>query len=574
MVTGIPGGRLLVRGIFGPEHWDAQRDSVFVVGPRTLARAQGILSIAAGILGFVGVLLPHPSSYVEPGLVTMQAVAVSLGLVFLLRPRALPEGVIRHAPAIGTLMASFALYFSMDPGSPYAMFYVWIPFYAVCFLSHRAAILHVGWALANYGAVAAALAATPSLPTPGPDRHELILIGGTVLIAVVLLMILRSWVERLVVGLTDAARIDSLTGLRNRRGFQDALCQELERATPAARPLSVVIADIDHFKQVNERLGHARGDTVLQEVGRCVEAASRRIDTVARTGGEEFAVILPDADEHQAYLAAERLLRELRDRFHGRPEAVTLSVGIATFPAHGTEIDRLLRSADEAMHAAKALGRDRVVLYSSEVTSILFERTGRRDVEDQAHLATVLGLAEALDARDSSTAKHSQTVGHYAELMARELNLAPSHIERVRMAGVLHDIGKIGVPDAVLRKPGALNDEEWEQMRRHPEIGARILSGEDLDDIRGWILAHHERPDGHGYPFGLSADEIPLEARILAVADAYEAMTADRVYRQSLGHVAAQAELRRGSGTQFDERIVDAFLDGLRRQHPELVAVA
>jgi putative nucleotidyltransferase with HDIG domain len=224
-----------------------------------------------------------------------------------------------------------------------------------------------------------------------------------------------------------------------------------------------------------------------------------------------------------------------------------------------------MRAADEALYVAKTLGRDRSVIHSAEVGAIISgnpERAG----SDHAQLATVLSLAEALDVRDTGTARHSQTVGRYSELMGRALGLAREHVERIRLAGVLHDIGKIGVPDSILRKPGALNDDEYSQMRKHPEIGARILGGSGLEDIRRWILAHHERPDGHGYPHGLSEEEIPLEAKILAVADAYEAMTSDRVYRRSIGEEAARDELRRHSGRQFDPRVVEAFLQILDRE--------
>jgi putative nucleotidyltransferase with HDIG domain len=175
-------------------------------------------------------------------------------------------------------------------------------------------------------------------------------------------------------------------------------------------------------------------------------------------------------------------------------------------------------------------------------------------------IPVVLNLAEALDMRDEGTARHSQTVGRYCESMARELGLDSDRVDRIRIAGVLHDIGKIGVADSILQKPGPLTPEEFGHMRKHPEIGARILGGSGLDDIRSWIIAHHERPDGRGYPRGLTDGDIPLEARILAVGDAYEAMTSDRVYRKAIGAEAARAELRAGAGTQFDARVVAAFL--------------
>jgi putative nucleotidyltransferase with HDIG domain len=174
--------------------------------------------------------------------------------------------------------------------------------------------------------------------------------------------------------------------------------------------------------------------------------------------------------------------------------------------------------------------------------------------------------------RDTGTARHSQTVGRYCELMGRELGLSRDRIERMRLAGLLHDIGKIGVPDSILAKPGPLSDEEYEQMRKHPEIGARILGGSGLDDIRSWVLAHHERPDGRGYPKGLRDSEIPLEAKLLAVGDSYEAMTSDRVYRKAIGIDAARDELIRFRGSQFDPRVVDAFIRALDREQERLPA--
>ena len=188
------------------------------------------------------------------------------------------------------------------------------------------------------------------------------------------------------------------------------------------------------------------------------------------------------------------------------------------------------------MLAAKQFGRDRSVVYSADVPTML----GVAGAPGDLQLATVIALAEALDIRDTGTAKHSHMVGRYAELMATELELESAHVERVRLAGVMHDVGKIGVSDAVLSKPGPLSADEWVEMKTHPEIAARLLSRPEFDDVRGWILAHHERPDGGGYPFGLGREQIPLEARILAVADAFEAMTADRVYRPAIGHAASR----------------------------------
>ena len=238
---------------------------------------------------------------------------------------------------------------------------------------------------------------------------------------------------------------------------------------------------------------------------------------------------------------------------------LTASFGIVSFPIHGQTGQALLQAADQALYAAKRLGRNRAVISSAEVPGIL-ARAPRGREESHVELATLLSLAEALDVRDSGSATHCQRVGRYAELIARELGLPPDAVERVRIAGILHDVGRVGVPDELLAKSGPLNDEEWGWMHSHPAVGARMLDTTEFGDIGDGIAAHHERPDGKGYPEGRRAGQVPLEASILAVADAYEAMTADRPYRPPLDPSAAAEELRRGAGRQFDERVVDAIL--------------
>jgi two-component system cell cycle response regulator len=370
----------------------------------------------------------------------------------------------------------------------------------------------------------------------------------------------RRRIARLRARIEDANRTDPLTGLINRRAFEELLELELERAARSDRPLSVVVGDIDGFRAVNEQHGHEVGDVALQSVAHNALKWKRRIDIAARIGGEEFALLLPETDERGAFIVAERLRRATHRNFAESPVGVRFSFGVATSPGHGTDGVGLLLAADRATAAAKDLGGDRTVVYSDEVARTL---AMGGQAGDELQLATVIALAEALDIRDTGTGQHSHTVGHYSELMARELGFDEDHVERVRLAGVLHDIGKIGISDRVLSKPGPLDAEEWREMYTHPEIGARLLSRPEFDDLRAWILAHHERPDGLGYPYGLSDPEIPLEARILAVADSYEAMTADRVYRPALGEEAARAELEAGAGTQFDPRVVKAFLSAL-----------
>src|SRR5215213_8114907 len=382
----------------------------------------------------------------------------------------------------------------------------------------------------------------------------------------------RSRIASLRARIEDANRTDPLTGLINRRAFEEQLGLELERATRAGRPMSVVVGDIDGFRSVNEQHGHAAGDAALQSVAQNALKWKRRIDVAARIAGEEFALLLPETDERGAFIVAERLRRATHRTFADAAVKVTISFGVATSPVHGTDAVGLLRAADGAVAVAKELGSDRTVIYSDEVARTLAQRGVQGD--GQLQLATVIALAEALDIRDTGTGQHAHTVGRYAEMMARELGLDDDHVERVRIAGVLHDIGKIGISDGVLSKPGPLDAEEWREMYTHPEIAARLLSRPEFDDLRAWILAHHERPDGAGYPYRLSGDEIPLEAGILAVADAYEAMTADRVYRPSLGAELARAELKAGSGNQFDPDVVSTFVRALDAGQARALRVA
>jgi diguanylate cyclase (GGDEF)-like protein len=334
----------------------------------------------------------------------------------------------------------------------------------------------------------------------------------------------------------------------------------------------VIVGDIDSFRTLNERLGHDAGDGALRLVARDLDKWKRRIDVVARIGGEEFALLLPDTDERGAFIVAERLRRATHRTFSDEPARLTISFGIASFPEHAGEAGTLVHMASRAVLAAKDMGSDRTVVYSTELERMLY--TAGDAVRGQLQLASVIGLAEALDIRDNGTTEHCHAVGRYSEMTARELGLSPEHVERVRLAGVIHDVGKIGITDCMFAKAGPLEDDEWAELRTHPQIAARLLSGSEFDDLRTWVEAHHERPDGTGYPLGLKGDAIPFEARILAVADAYEAMTADRVYRAPLGETAARAELAAGAGTQFDPRVVEAFLRALDGRRPQVAAQA
>jgi HD-GYP domain-containing protein (c-di-GMP phosphodiesterase class II) len=219
-------------------------------------------------------------------------------------------------------------------------------------------------------------------------------------------------------------------------------------------------------------------------------------------------------------------------------------------------------SVDEPISGRRPADDELTILMAvADHAALALELAGEaRSPAGELRLAAVMLLAETLDLRDAGTAAHSRTVGAFARETAATLGLEPARVERLHAAGVLHDLGKLGIADAILHKPGKLDDGEWREMRRHPEIGARILEHAGLDDIAAWVRAHHERLDGLGYPLGLDAAQIPLESRILAVADAYEAMIAERPYRCGLPAEAARAELLRGAATQFDPDVVEAFL--------------
>jgi diguanylate cyclase (GGDEF)-like protein/putative nucleotidyltransferase with HDIG domain len=546
----------------------AQEPKNLLSGPaakRPIALAQAYLAAGACVTGTLAVLLPHPAYFDVTGLLLIQAMAAGWAIFMFAGAGRIPIWLMRLGPALATVMTTAAVIFSGDSISGYALMYLWVGLYVFYFpLSKIDAALNVVWAGVNY---AFAIMVTP-IPTGGEHTaiSHFVITTGTLITAATLLTYLRARVERLLGRLTDAARTDPLTGLPNRVALHEVLESELDRALPEHRPVSVVVLDLDRFKRVNESLGLSAGDRMLRSVGNILDECARRMDFVAKSGGEEFAVVLPEANQHKAFLFAEELLDRIRSTTVAPGIKLSASAGVAVFPDHGEDVATLTGAADRALHAAKALGRDRAVIYSPEVTNVLGEVGSRHNVEQQAHLATVLSLAEALDQRDSGTAKHSQTVGRICEMVGRELGFEEDHCERLRLAGILHDIGKIGVPDSILCKPGPLTSEEFDQMKRHPELGARMLSSSELDDVRDWILAHHERPDGTGYPKGLISEEIPIEASILSVGDAYEAMTSDRVYRPAIGTERAREQLIEGAGTQFSGEVVEAFLHALDRE--------
>ncbi|HEX8207285.1 MAG TPA: diguanylate cyclase [Solirubrobacteraceae bacterium] len=527
-------------------------------------RSMAVLFFAGGLLADLSTLLPTGDRAVIWALLALGTSAMVSAVVMFAFAGLLPDWLMSYVLAFGTILVTLGVVATQDTTAVYALFYVWVGFEAFFFLSRRHAVAHMAFVAVAY-AVGLSLAGGDA-----PDAvARWVMTLGTVLVVGFLAGALHDRAERLIDRLADAARTDALTGLLNRRGFEERIEAELERAKRSGRPVTVVVGDLDHFKSINDRFGHRVGDLTLQRFASVALDVKRRIDDLARIGGEEFALVLPDSDEHGGFLVAERLRRAVREDGLADDAAVTVSFGVASCPRHAATSDQLLHCADQALYLAKQLGRDRSVIFSEQVAESLAGGTGEDARQSVEQIAAVLILAETLDLRDSGTALHSQTVGRLCEQIGTALGLDEDRVERLRLAGLLHDLGKIGVPDHVLGKPGALSESEWAEMKKHPELGARILSGANLDDISTWVLAHHERPDGRGYPYGLAGDAIPLEARVLAVADSYEAMTSDRVYRAGMPREEAVAELERCAGSQFDADVVRAFV-GTLMAVPEL----
>jgi len=546
------GGRLLWDAHSADERAAMARAAIYLLG---LSGLLG-LTAAAAMTAMTGRL---PTGALLPALG-----CTLIGAALLARFEHLSPAAVDMALGCGTLLSATSLALAGDGGTGMEVYFLWAVLFAAFFLDRRRTARHIALTGLAYGTALAT-----GDPAGMPLLRWVFVMTGVALVGV-LVRLLRERADALHARLAAISRTDPHTSLLNRHGFLERLDEELARSRRSGRPVALLLTDVDRLQALNDEHGQSAGDRVVAEIARTLDEHRRATDVVGRIGGDELAMILTETSEQAALIAAERLRRLVTDalREHGVP--ATVSGGIAAPPSDTSSAEELLNAAAAAITAAKRRGGDRTVVHAPEVAVML--RGVDREPGAELQLATLLTLAEALDLRDGATARHSVTVGRYSEVIALALGLDERHAERVRLAGMLHDIGKIAIPDAILRKQGPLGDDEWEEMRRHPELGARMLAGPGLQDVRGWVIAHHERPDGRGYPRGLRRDQIPLEAAILAVADAYEAMTADRPYRRSLGEPAARAELRRHAGTQFDERVVDAFLAWLDGSEEQLAA--
>lgn len=417
----------------------------------------------------------------------------------------------------------------------------------------------------------------------------------------------------------EQAITDGLTGVKTHRYLMEALSSEWKRSTRSNRSFSLVLMDLDRFKFVNDFYGHLEGDVVLQRVGLILEQNCRRSDIVARYGGDEFVILMPETNVEQArqiagklrsWVAADPLLRD---------KNITASFGIACFPIHGSTPQELIQVADASMYLSKHQGGNAVFVAESREPG---DATNwKRDVLE-AYLGVMLhrqfstgpaafdeicqkikqfsqslndrgqspsferlpavvmdamsSLAYAVDAKDQYTQGHSKKVSTYATIIAQAAGLKPIQVEEVKLGALLHDVGKVGIPEDILNKAGPLDAEEWDTMKSHTLLGWQLLEPlVSLRNVREMIKHHHEFFDGSGYPDQLERDRIPLGARIIAVADAYDTITSPRVYKKARTAEAALAEIERCAGAQFDPEIVSLFLEAIRKQpYPVLQTVS
>jgi len=375
---------------------------------------------------------------------------------------------------------------------------------------------------------------------------------------------------RTVLAVRDA-ETDALTSLGNHRSFQIDLRRALAEAAAEEGLMSLALIDLDAFKDINDRFGHPVGDAVLRLVARvlreqCGEGCAYRV------GGEEFAALLPGHTTWAADAVFDRVHERLAATEFPHGEPVTVSVGLAVYPEHGHDRETLNDVADAALYWAKNHGKNRTCIYSPTVVRSYTPAELAEAAERHARLRAAEGLIRVVDAKDTYAGAHSQAVARLAESIARTMGLDVEVVEQVRLAGLLHDLGKIAIPDRILQKPGRLDPDELRVMREHPVLGARLLEGLGVSPVDRWILHHHERWDGSGYPLGLAGEEIPLGSRIILVADAFDAMTSDRCYRAAGTASAAIAELRKRCWTQFDARVV-AALERYQAEEPDIADV-
>lgn len=385
---------------------------------------------------------------------------------------------------------------------------------------------------------------------------------------------------------------DSLTGLSNHKKLQEDLAHEITQCLNNDKQLAFCIFDIGNISEINNELGHAKGDAVIKEVAKKIKKNVRNTDILGRYGGDEIAIIMPDTSEEEAKYVCEFLLYNLSCTMFDDLGQLKFSCGISLLPQSTNKQDKLTILAEQALYISKSKrsqsGQSEIVstndfnfwddealkcfaqVLTKKHASIgvnieeeLIKQFHNEKIISNEHLLDVVSsLANTIDAKDTYTKGHSAAVSRYSEALARAINLPANEVERIKLGALLHDIGKIGIPEHVLRKPTMLSDDEWSIMKQHPSIGAdKVLKpNKSLHDLIPMVKYHHEHIDGSGYPYGLKGDEIPLSARIVAVADAFHALISDRPYRKGLSVTKACEILKMGAGMQWDKELVRQFI--------------
>lgn len=359
---------------------------------------------------------------------------------------------------------------------------------------------------------------------------------------------------------------DGLTKLYNHRYFHEVLGQIIQEKRYEV--FSVAMIDVDLFKLYNDLYGHSAGDKALAKIAKVIKKATGKDDFIARYGGEEFAIIFPHIEGNESFKAIEAIRKAVESSFLSNEsnEFITISTGVANYPYDGRTAEDILECADSAMYVAKRSGRNQSILFSKK-EEVYYSINNHKEAEkmqisiQSAYFSAIYALAATIDAKDHYTYGHSESVSSYAVVLARAAGFAEEKVDVVKNAGLLHDIGKIGIPESILAKTNALSFEEYETMKRHVEISTSIIKHiPGLIKVIPAIMSHHERYDGNGYPRGIKGENIPLEGRCLCIVDAFDAMTTNRPYRKALSVEDAIAELKKYSGTQFDPMLTEIFI--------------
>lgn len=378
---------------------------------------------------------------------------------------------------------------------------------------------------------------------------------------------------------------DPLTGLYNYKYLRERLFSEFNRAKRYIIPLSIIMLDIDYFKSINDIYGHKYGDSMLKEFSRKLLSSTRNIDVVMRYGGEEFLILLPDTNQEGAIIVGLRLLDILTQHiFDPKRNKIKLKIamGLSSFPENGVATEsEFLDSVNKALRDSKEMGGNKLCAYNNisekEVKTII-KKGGEENIDilkekiskmehrvNRVLLESIYGLAKTIEARDYYTGEHAESMVSIVEMIGKALKLPENDLKNLEHAAILHDLGKVGIPDNILHKKGKLTKKEFDIIKGHPKIGAEIIRPiHFLRDVATIILHHHERYDGMGYSSGLKGKEIPLGARIIAVADVYQALISDRPYRKAYSKKEALRIIKDNAGTHFDPEIVKVFMESIK----------